>query len=152
MVSSAYLRLLIFLPAILIPAVLHPAQCSLGCRERFCVSPGSPYSAIALHTRCPQLLTLNPWGLVVATLSPTQVQTGRWEVDTPSSKWLLRSPPKSKRPARSSKSRCKFQETLNQDPPLSLQGHSSYPDGHSGFASVSRDDGVLVVLAKSSHC
>ena len=30
-VSSAYLRLLIFLPAILIPAVLHPAQCVLWC-------------------------------------------------------------------------------------------------------------------------
>ena len=29
--SSAYLRLLIFLPAILIPAVLHPAQCCSWC-------------------------------------------------------------------------------------------------------------------------
>ena len=94
--------------------MLLPAQCSLGCGEGFCVNPGSPYSAILLQTHCLLLPALNPWGLVVVPLPPTQVQTGTWEVDTPSSKWLLRSPPKSKQPAPSPKSRCNFQETLTK--------------------------------------
>ena len=60
MVSSAYLRLLVFLPAILIPACFHTVQCSLGFIFFTCppCPGGSDSKSMCLQCGRPRF---NPW-------------------------------------------------------------------------------------------